>query len=145
MPYSIHHNSPKCWEVVNTETGKVHAKCTTKKRAEAQLHLLEGVDHGWRPTGKKSHPKNGRGPDRERTYPIRHLPENFGQVISFPPSRPQKQEAYPKLDPDFTTENPMYGGLYSSRVPAFYTFIRDRANMNPHQRGPLFPQQMPVR
>lgn len=33
--------------------GGVKAKGTTKERAEAQRRLLEGVKHGWKPTGKK--------------------------------------------------------------------------------------------
>lgn len=33
--------------------GGVKAKGTTKKKAEAQARLLEGVEHGWKPTGKK--------------------------------------------------------------------------------------------
>ncbi|MBI5491516.1 MAG: hypothetical protein HY893_01135 [Deltaproteobacteria bacterium] len=41
----------KC-EVVTPE-GDVTAKGTTKEKAEAQRRLLEGVKHGWRPTGKK--------------------------------------------------------------------------------------------
>jgi hypothetical protein len=31
----------------------VHAKGTTKKKAEAQKRLLNAVDHGWVPDGKK--------------------------------------------------------------------------------------------
>ena len=32
----------------------VHAKRTTKKKAEGQKRLLNAVDHGWKPTrGKK--------------------------------------------------------------------------------------------
>jgi len=30
----------------------VKAKKTTKKKAEAQMRLLRGVEHGWKPTGK---------------------------------------------------------------------------------------------
>lgn len=37
---------------VETPVG-VKAKGTTKEKAEAQRRLLEGVKHGWRPTGKK--------------------------------------------------------------------------------------------
>lgn len=37
---------------VSTPSG-VHAKATTKKKAEAQARLLRGVEHGWKPTGKK--------------------------------------------------------------------------------------------
>jgi hypothetical protein len=37
--------------------GGVHAKATTPKNAEAQLRLLRAVEHGWKPTGKKSSKK----------------------------------------------------------------------------------------
>jgi hypothetical protein len=30
-----------------------HAKHTTKAKAQAQQRLLNGIDHGWHPTGKK--------------------------------------------------------------------------------------------
>lgn len=30
----------------------VHAKSATKPNAEAQVRLLNAVDHGWKPTGK---------------------------------------------------------------------------------------------
>ena len=33
--------------------GGVKAKHTTKGKAEAQRRLLQGVEHGWKPTGKK--------------------------------------------------------------------------------------------
>lgn len=29
----------------------VHAKHTTKAKAEAQMNLLRGIEHGWKPTG----------------------------------------------------------------------------------------------
>jgi len=34
--------------------GKVSAKGTTKKKAEAQGRLLRAVAHGWKPTGRKA-------------------------------------------------------------------------------------------
>ena len=34
--------------------GGVKAKKTTRRKAIAQSRLLHGVEHGWRPTGKKS-------------------------------------------------------------------------------------------
>lgn len=40
--------------------GGVKAKNTTKKKAESQARLLRGVEHGFKPTGKKAqnpHPK----------------------------------------------------------------------------------------
>lgn len=33
------------YEVKNTETGKIHAKHTTKPLAEAQIHLLRAIEH----------------------------------------------------------------------------------------------------
>jgi len=32
----------------------VKAKGTSKAKAEAQMRLLRGVEHGWKPTGKKA-------------------------------------------------------------------------------------------
>jgi len=40
--------------------GGVKAKNTTKAKAEAQRRLLEGVERGWVPTGKKARKKRGR-------------------------------------------------------------------------------------
>lgn len=37
---------------VRTPNG-VHAKKTTKSKAESQARLLRAVEHGWKPTGKK--------------------------------------------------------------------------------------------
>lgn len=39
---------------------RIHAKNTTKAKAEAQRRLLEGLEHGWRPTGRKAR-KRSRG------------------------------------------------------------------------------------
>jgi hypothetical protein len=52
MPYEMKKVDGK-YKVVNKETGKVHAKATSKKKAQAQMRLLHGVDTGWKPTGKK--------------------------------------------------------------------------------------------
>ena len=32
--------------------GGVKAKKTSRRKAEAQRRLLQGIEHGWRPTGK---------------------------------------------------------------------------------------------
>lgn len=40
MPYVVKKNG-RAYEVVNSETGEVHAKHTTKKKADAQVRLLE--------------------------------------------------------------------------------------------------------
>lgn len=38
---------------VSTPNG-THAKGTTKAKAKAQQRLLNAIDHGWKPTGKKA-------------------------------------------------------------------------------------------
>ena len=35
--------------VINADTGKVHARHTTKEKAEAQVRLLQAKDHDWQP------------------------------------------------------------------------------------------------
>jgi len=42
MPYEIQKEG-RCYKVMNTETQQVHAKCTSKKKAEAQVRLLENI------------------------------------------------------------------------------------------------------
>ena len=49
MPYQVEKRG-KCYRVVNTDTGAVHAKCTTKTNADRQIRLLRGVESGkWKP------------------------------------------------------------------------------------------------
>lgn len=52
MPVSIRKTGPGTYKV-STPNG-VKAKATTLQNAEAQKRLLNAVDHGWKPTGKKS-------------------------------------------------------------------------------------------
>ena len=52
MPYAIRKKGNK-WLVVNKDTGKVKGTHDSKEKAEAQVRLLYGVEHGWKPTGKK--------------------------------------------------------------------------------------------
>ena len=40
-----------------THGGKVSAKSTTAEKAESQRRLLEGIRHGWRPTGQPAKKK----------------------------------------------------------------------------------------
>jgi hypothetical protein len=45
MPVKIKKvRNKKCYQV--SHGGKVSAKCTTKKKAEAQSRLLRGISHG---------------------------------------------------------------------------------------------------
>lgn len=53
MPYAIEKKGTG-YVVKNKETGKEHSKKGIPlKRAEAQLRLLRGIEHGFRPTGKR--------------------------------------------------------------------------------------------
>lgn len=45
MPYIIRHVG-ECFKVVNTETGRVHAKCATLENAKKQIRFLMGLEHG---------------------------------------------------------------------------------------------------
>lgn len=52
MPYKKIKNADGTYRVVNSDTGKVHAKATTLKNADAQVRLLymkenEKEDLGW--------------------------------------------------------------------------------------------------
>jgi hypothetical protein len=53
VPYIVRETNGE-YQVVDRETGKVYSQHTTKDKAERQRRLLEGVGHGWKPTGKKS-------------------------------------------------------------------------------------------
>jgi len=50
MPYSM--EKTKGGYRVSSPHG-TKAKHTTKAKAEAQVRLLRGVEHGWKPTGKR--------------------------------------------------------------------------------------------
>jgi hypothetical protein len=67
MPYQINvskEGKKMCYSVVSTLTGTIHSKCSTKKKAEAQMRLLEDSErelrelrggelaHQWLYTGK---------------------------------------------------------------------------------------------
>lgn len=49
---------PVCYSVINTESGKVHAKCSTLKDAKAQVRLLYGLESGMVP---KKQTESGKG------------------------------------------------------------------------------------
>lgn len=50
MPYTVR-DAPdgEGFEVVNSDTGEVKAKHSTKADAERQVRLLEGIEHGMVP------------------------------------------------------------------------------------------------
>jgi hypothetical protein len=51
MPYEIKKHAHGDYSVVNKTTGQVYSKHTTKTKAEAQVRLLRGVEHGMTPRG----------------------------------------------------------------------------------------------
>lgn len=61
MVYEILHSSPRCWTVVNKQTGRVHSKCTTEEKAKSQMKLLYGIESGkLKPIEKKNSGDNKR-------------------------------------------------------------------------------------
>ena len=54
MPYAIRALPTGQYEVVNRESRQVKAKHTTKAKAEAQVRLLNAIEHGFTPTQKKA-------------------------------------------------------------------------------------------
>jgi len=52
MPYRLKKVSGGV-AVVNKDTGQYRAKHTTMAKAKAQMRLLQGIEHGWRPTKKR--------------------------------------------------------------------------------------------
>ena len=50
MPYAIRRKGTR-YQVVNSETGEVKAESTSRAKAERQIRLLRGIEHGWTPTG----------------------------------------------------------------------------------------------
>lgn len=58
MPFAMRHLPQGGYEVVNTESGKKHAKHTTKENAKKQVQLLNAIIYGgFKPTGKPEEKK----------------------------------------------------------------------------------------
>ena len=49
MPYAIREKGNK-FVVVNADTGHVKGTHATREKAQRQVNLLRGVEHGWTPT-----------------------------------------------------------------------------------------------
>jgi len=60
MPYAVKRKGSR-YQVVNTETGKIHST-TTKEKAEKQVKLLRGIERDWQPTSDGAYTRtiNGR-------------------------------------------------------------------------------------
>ena len=52
MPYAIRQRGDK-FAVVNTDTGDVKGTHETRTKAQLQINLLRGIEHGWRPRSAK--------------------------------------------------------------------------------------------
>ena len=52
MPYAVR-KTPKGFQVVNTETGELKAKHSSRDKAQAQVRLLRGIEHGMKPRRKR--------------------------------------------------------------------------------------------
>lgn len=50
MPYKTRKvRNKNCYKVVNINTNKVHAKCTSLENAKKQIKLLNAIEHGFKP------------------------------------------------------------------------------------------------
>ena len=59
MPAKVSKNRDGSYRVKTPN--RVHAKRTTKQKAQAQQRLLNAIDHGWTPTGLLNTPMRKRG------------------------------------------------------------------------------------
>jgi len=53
MPYQIVSHRDGTYSVKKRDTGEIVAKKTTRQRALAQIRLLQAIEHGFKPTGRK--------------------------------------------------------------------------------------------
>lgn len=67
------------YSVVNSSSGKVHSKHTTLEKAEAQLRLLRGIEHGMVPRGRTERRSSPMERKRERTSSGTPLTKRRGQ------------------------------------------------------------------
>lgn len=49
MPYAIEMRGGK-YCVVNKDTGHVKGRHSSREKAQKQMNLLRGVEHGWQPS-----------------------------------------------------------------------------------------------
>ena len=82
MPYDIIKTPKGKFSLINTATGEVHSKGTTKKKALAQQRLLEGINHGTiepKGTGIGASPDIPTGD--ERTEMLEMIERNAEQLV----------------------------------------------------------------
>lgn len=61
------------YRVKNAKTGVVHAKATTKKKAESQIKLLNAIDHGFKPMSGGSIITNALNPLKPLPLQLRFM------------------------------------------------------------------------
>jgi hypothetical protein len=44
MPFLLKKKKDGCYQVINKDTGKVYATCTTKEKGEAQIRILKSFE-----------------------------------------------------------------------------------------------------
>ena len=59
MPYQVRRKGNR-YQVVNTETGKIHST-TTRAKAEKQLRVLKGIEKDWTATGDGAYTRKING------------------------------------------------------------------------------------
>ena len=79
MPYHIKQKAG-CYSVMNSQTGFIHAKCTTKKKAEAQIRLLESI-HNKKMIGGATPEERGYAAQLRQMYDHRYLVDPRTQQI----------------------------------------------------------------
>ncbi len=52
MPYKM--SKTKSGEYKVSGPSGIHSRNTTEAKAESQMRLLRGIEHGWKPTGKST-------------------------------------------------------------------------------------------
>ena len=53
MPYAVRKKGTK-YVTINKNTGEVKGTHASRAKAEAQIHLLYGIENGWKPTKQKT-------------------------------------------------------------------------------------------
>ena len=80
MPYDVIKTPKGKFSLINTATGEVHSKGTTKKKCIAQQRLLEGIDPRLTGTGVGASPQIPTGD--ERTEMLEMIERNAEQLVN---------------------------------------------------------------
>lgn len=73
------------YQVKNVDTGLVHSRATTKRKAESQIRLLNAIDHGFKPMKGGCCCGGSLGTIQYRPdFPNRVLPNAINPLVSQP-------------------------------------------------------------